>query len=194
MARRIRTSKTLKPVHLFICEDSKSSKYYMEGLGKAKNINIKAESAGGTSPENVYETAKQKLALFKDEGTAKIYCMFDKDDCAKGKFKKIITDCRRNGIIPAFSIPCYEYWLLLHLKKTNQPFANAHECCEVFKNEYNRYFRTNYEINNLKARKEIFSDLEDKLNTAISNAEGLNINENEEPYTNMHEVIKDIIK
>ena len=54
MARQIRTPRSLKPVHIFICEDTKSSKYYMEGLGKAKNINIKAEKAYGTSPENVY--------------------------------------------------------------------------------------------------------------------------------------------
>jgi len=193
MARQIRTPRSLKPVHIFICEDTKSSKYYMEGLGKAKNINIKAEKAYGTSPEDVYETAKDKLSLFRDKGIAKIYCLFDKDDCPDDKFNKIIAQCRKKEIIPAFSIPCYEYWLLLHFRKTNQPFANAQECCETFKNEYNRCFGTNYEINTLKSRKDIFNDLKDKLDTAISNAERLNLNEKEEPYTNMHKIIKDII-
>ena len=72
MARRTRPTKQLRPLHLFICEDSKSSKFYMEGLGKAHNINIKAETSYGTSPENVLRAAKEKLSMFQDEGTATI--------------------------------------------------------------------------------------------------------------------------
>ena len=48
-------------------------------------------------------------------------------------------------------------------------------------------------MNTLKSRKDIFNDLKDKLDIAISNAERLNLNEKEEPYTNMHKIIKDII-
>lgn len=193
MVRRTRPSRPLKPVHLFICEDSKSSKYYMEGLGKVHNINIKAENAYGTSPENVLRSAKEKLSLFQDEGTATVYCLFDKDDCEDSKFKQVIADCKSSHIVPVISIPCYEYWLLLHLKKTNQPFTDSQECCEVFRAEYNRKFNTNFNVKQLKSRKEIFEDLKNKLNTAIKNAESLNLNENENPYTNMHEVIKSLI-
>ena len=114
-------NKQLRPLHLFICEDSKSSKYYMLGLGKAKGINIKAEEADGTSPENVLRSAKEKLKSFTDKEFVQIYCLFDKDDCDDEKFKKVITQCQKAGFVEAVSIPCYEYWLLLHLKKTNQP-------------------------------------------------------------------------
>jgi len=193
MTRRTRPSKVLRPLHLFICEDTKSSKFYIEGLGKAYNINIKAENANGTSPENVLKTAKEKLSMFQDEGTATIYCLFDKDDCDDRKFNNVIAECKRKGIVPAISVPCYEYWLLLHLKKTNQPFNDAQECCEAFRAEYNKAFRTDYNIKQLKSRKEIFADLKDRLNTAIKNAENLELKENETPYTNMHEVIKKII-
>ena len=171
MTRRTRPSKVLRPLHLFICEDTKSSKFYIEGLGKAHNINIKAENANGTSPENVLKTAKEKLSLFQDEGTATIYCLFDKDDCDDRKFNNVIAECKRKGIVPAISVPCYEYWLLLHLKKTNQPFNDAQECCEAFRAEYNKAFRTDYNIKQLKSRKEIFTDLKDRLNTAIKNGE-----------------------
>lgn len=193
MARRSSQSRQLRPLHLFICEDSKSSKFYMEGLGKANNINIKAENADGTSPENVLRTAKEKISMFQDEGTATVYCLFDKDDCEDVKFKKVIADCKSAGIVSATSIPCYEYWLLLHLKKTNQPFSNAQECCEAFRAEYNKAFNRRYNVKDLKARKEIFEDLKDKLDTAIKNAESLKLKENENPYTNMHKVIKDLL-
>lgn len=193
MARRTHQTRTLRPLYLFICEDTKSSKFYMEGLGKAHNINIKTENAYGTSPENVLRTAKEKLSLFQDKEIAKIYCLFDKDDCDDRKFKNVIAECKRKHIISAISVPCYEYWLLLHLKKTNQPFNDAQECCEAFRTEYNKAFHTDFNVKQLKARKEIFTDLQDKLEAAINNAENLKLNEDETPYTNMHEVIKGIL-
>jgi len=165
----------------------------MEGLGKASKINIKAENANGTSPENVLKSAREKQRLFTDKGIVRIYCLFDKDDCEDNKFNKIVVQCRKAGFIPAISVPCYEYWLLLHLKRTGQPFSSAHECCEAFKNEYNHKFQTDYNIKELKAKKDIFNDLEDCLATAINNAETLNLEENGTPYTNMHKVVESIL-
>lgn len=194
MARKTRQTRQLRPLHLFICEDTKSSKYYIEGLGKDNGINIKAENANGTSPENVLKSAKDKQKLFTDKGVVQIYCLFDKDDCDDNKFNKVIAQCKKAGFTPAISIPCYEYWLLLHLKRTNQPFNDAQECCETFRTEYNRRFQTQYSIKELKAKKDIFNDLKNNLNTAITNAENLNLEENNTPYTNMHEVIKKVME
>lgn len=194
MARRTRPTRPIRPLHLFICEDAKSSKFYMEGLGKSHNINLKAENCYGTSPENILRAAEDKLAMFPDEGTATIYCLFDKDDCEDAKFKQVVAECKKKGIVPAISVPCYEYWLLLHLKKTDKAFNDAQECCEAFKDTYNKEFHTSYNIKQLKSRKEIFEDLKDKLKQAIKNADSLNLDENESPYTNMHKVIKNIIE
>lgn len=101
MMARTQQNRQLRPLHLFICEDSKSSKYYMQGLGKANGINIKAEEAYGTSPENVLRSAKEKQKLFKDKGTVQIYCLFDKDDCDDEKFKKVIQQCKKAGFVDA---------------------------------------------------------------------------------------------
>lgn len=91
----------------------------MQGLGKAKGINIKAEEAYGTSPENVLRSAKEKQKLFKDKGTVQIYCLFDKDDCDDEKFKKVIQQCKKAGFVDAISVPCYEYWLLSKLDEVS---------------------------------------------------------------------------
>ena len=190
---RTQRNKQLRPLHLFICEDSKSSKYYMQGLGRAKGINIKAEEADGTSPENVLRSAKEKQKLFKDEGIVQIYCLFDKDDCDDEKFNRVIQRCRKAGFVDAVSVPCYEYWLLLHLKRTSQPFKDAQECCETFRAEYNKKFQTQHSVKQLKAKKNIFEDLKDNLDAAIANADRLALEENGCPYTNMHQVIKGII-
>lgn len=94
MARPQR-NKQLRPLHLFICEDSKSSKYYMQGLGRAKGINIKAEEADGTSPENVLKSAKEKQKLFKDEGTVQIYCLFDKTIVMMKNLRKLFSNVEK---------------------------------------------------------------------------------------------------
>jgi len=166
----------------------------MEGLGKAKGINIKAEAAYGTSPENVLKSAKDKQKLFTDKGLVQIYCLFDKDDCADNKFNQVIQQCRKAGFVDAISVPCYEYWLLLHLKKTNQSFRDAKECCETFREEYNKKFKTQYTVKQLKAKTNIFEDLEESLDWAIANADSLGLKEASCPYTNMHQVVKMILK
>ena len=191
---RTQQNRQLRPLHLFICEDSKSSKYYMQGLGKAKGINIKAEEAYGTSPENVLRSEKEKQKLFKDKGTVQIYCLFDKYDCDDEKFKKVIQQCKKAGFVDAISVPCYEYWLLLHLKKTNQPFKDSQECCETFRAEYNKKFQTQHSVKQLKAKTDIFNDLKDNLDSAIANADNLKLEENNYPYTNMHSIIGKLLK
>lgn len=193
MSRQHRKERQLRPLHLFICEDSKSSKYYLQGLGKDRGINIKAENAYGTSPQNVFETALDKKKLFSDSEFVNIYCLFDKDDCPDDEFKRVVQRCRKAGFTDAVSIPCYEYWLLLHLRKTNQFFRDAKECCVTFKNEYNKKFNTAYELPQLKAKLDIFNDLKDGFDFAIKNAEELDLDENSNPYTNMHKVLKRII-
>lgn len=192
MARSQR-NRQLQPLHLFICEDSKSSKYYMQGLGKVKGINIKTENAYGTSPQNVFETALDKKKLFSDSEFVNIYCLFDKDDCSDVEFKRVIQECRKEGFIEAVSVPCYEYWLLLHIQKTSKSFLNAKECCEYFRNLYNKKFKTAYELPQLKAKLDIFNDLKDGFDFAIKNAEELDLDENSNPYTNMHKVLKRIL-
>lgn len=162
----------------------------MQGLGRAKGINIKAEEADGTSPENVLRSAKQKLNSFTNKGFVQIYCLFDKDDCEDEKFKKVVQQCRKAGFVDAVSVPCYEYWLLLHFKRTNQPFRDARECCETFQSEYNKKFQTQYTVKQLKAKTDIFNDLKDNLDSAIANADNLELEEDSCPYTNMHQVIR----
>lgn len=193
MARSQR-NRQLQPLHLFICEDSKSSKYYMQGLGKVKGINIKTENAYGTSPQNVFETALDKKKLFSDSEFVNIYCLFDKDDCSDVEFKRVIQECRKEGFIEAVSVPCYEYWLLLHIQKTSKSFLNTKECCEYFRNLYNKKFKTTYELPQLKAKSDIFNDLKEGLDFAIKNAEELDLDENSNPYTNMHKVISELLK
>lgn len=165
----------------------------MQGLGRAKGINIKAENADGTSPENVLKSAEEKQKLFKDKGIVQIYCLFDKDDCADDKFNQVIQKCKEAGFIDAVSVPCYEYWLLLHLKRTNQPFKDAKECCEAFRTEYNKKFNTKHTVKYLKAKTDIFEDLKNNLDVALANADSLELEETSCPYTNMHKVIKEIL-
>lgn len=92
---RTQRNKQLRPLHLFICEDSKSSKYYMQGLGRAKGINIKAEEADGTSPENVLRSAKEKQKLFKDKKSYKFIVFLIKMIVMMKSLRKLSLNVRR---------------------------------------------------------------------------------------------------
>ena len=76
------------------------------------------------------------------------------------------------------------------MKKTNQPFKDAQECCETFRAEYNKKFQTQYTVKQLKAKTDIFNDLKNNLDSAIANADNLGLEEAGYPYTNMHQVIR----
>lgn len=78
--------------------------------------------------------------------------------------------------------------------KTSKSFLNAKECCEYFRNLYNKKFKTAYELPQLKAKSDIFNDLKEGLDFAIKNAEELDLDENSNPYTNMHKVISELLK
>lgn len=79
------------------------------------------------------------------------------------------------------------------MKKTSQPFKDAQECCETFRAEYNKKFQTQYTVKQLKAKADIFNDLKDNLDSALANADNLELDEASTPYTNMHQVIKEIL-
>ena len=58
---------------------------------------------------------------------------------------------------------------------------------------FNKKFKTAYELPQLKAKLDIFNDLKDGFDFAIKNAEELDLDENSNPYTNMHKVLKRIL-
>lgn len=189
--RRRQGHKAPRSITLIVCEGETEQEYFEAarikyGLTTAEII--LAENTKGPAPISVVECAEGKSR--EPGGYDKIYCVFDRDghesfDRARNKIKTLSG--RKKNPLPideAISVPCFELWVLLHFEKTDAPF---NKCDDVIGRVRNHM--PGYE----KADANIAKKLMDKINVAIENAdwlEGQAVNNNYDPYTSVHNVIR----
>lgn len=194
MPRQLKT-RSIRPVYLFCCEDSKSSRLYLNALKQEFGINIQTVTSGNKTPKELRRRLKQEKATYKKGEIKQAYCLFDQDELSIDLFKTEITETEKLLIKAAVSAPCYEYWLLLHLKKTNSYFKNSHECSEELKAQINQGNGSSLSLEDLKKHNDIFTLVGGKegIRKAISNAKSFNFALGDYPYTNMHEIIEELL-
>lgn len=76
---RPHTPRQERKIYLFCCEDSKSSRYYLEGLGRALNINIRACIADYRTPAGLDRRLKEEVRKRGKENVKKGYILFEKE-------------------------------------------------------------------------------------------------------------------
>ena len=136
MARRTRSAQSLRrkrgrqaprEIILIICE-GESERVYFDALRndlRLSNTEVSFPCPQGSAPINVVDCALQKA---KEPGRYDhIYCVFDRDDhetfeLARAKLQK---HAKRARLHEAVSIPCVEFWLLLHFEFTDAPFSDC---------------------------------------------------------------------
>jgi RloB-like protein len=157
---------------LIVCEDSKSSPSYLEAirddLKLSPNIDIHGEECG-SAPVSVVEYAKKLME--KDTGYDKVYCVIDRDQ--HPNFQKVLKSAKDKKIKVIVSIPCFEYWLLLHFKYITSPFqaAQGSHCGEVIKAlKKLKGHWSNYEKSKNFLKEHYSCCLKEKQDTAITNA------------------------
>lgn len=141
----------------------------------------------------IIKHAKKKI---KDERFDKAYCVFDKDE--HSNFHEALDMYVQNKNITAIpSVPCFEYWLLLHYDNISKPFAKTEKYSvgDMAKKELRKYINE-YEV----GLKNVFEITKDKLQTAIENAKRiekqlLGIGDNHpNPSTKFHQLIEELRK
>jgi len=123
---------------LIVCEGAKTEPHYFRELRTAlglSNANIEVTGEGGSAPLSVVETA---IDLFHQSSDYDhVFCVFDQDTHAtyQAALEKIaVTPLHKNGsrraadiarfeAIP--SVPCFEYWILLHYEYTTKPYQRV---------------------------------------------------------------------
>lgn len=116
--------------YLIVCEGAKTEPHYLRDL--RDDLKIRPESVriapnDGNTPDRVVAHA---LKLYKeDERTGdpfdSVFLVFDRDQHASyaGAIQQV-QDLVNSGkpFVAITSVPCFEYWLLLHFGYTDQPF------------------------------------------------------------------------
>ena len=119
------------PRYLLVCEGSKTEPSYFRDMLQDFGVpsgQVRIAKNDGLSPDQVVSRA---LELFDEEhrsGDAfdEVFCIFDRD--AHEHFQNAVArlkDLAKEGkpLVGVVSVPCFEFWLLLHFGYTAKPFA-----------------------------------------------------------------------
>ncbi len=155
---------------LIVCEDTKSSKFYIEDLIRFLGLvsaNVLVISGKGSAPINVIDTAIKNAVPVGDDPYDEVFCVIDRDthttfDSALNKLKthdvKRTTKTKFKAIV---SYPSFEIWILFHYKYTRSYFTGAKQVIQVIKT-----FGLDYE----KADRNMFALTKNNFDTALINA------------------------
>lgn len=111
-----------QPRVLVLCEDTKSSLSYLKDA--AHHFRAYAEvdivHCGKNDPLSIVKEAVNRQLNFDV-----VYCVIDRDQHETFDEALILAAQNPKKVVVVPSYPCYEYWLLLHFRKTRKPYASA---------------------------------------------------------------------
>jgi hypothetical protein len=116
---------SLLPNILIVCEDTKSSKYYIEDYIQhieLPSVKVKVVAGDGSAPRNVVNTIERYL-LNEEAGNPYeyIFLVIDRDhhatfDEAVDKFNTLTNNNRDKKFFAIISYPSFETWILYHFE------------------------------------------------------------------------------
>lgn len=166
--------------YLIVCEGTKTEPQYFQELLDDLSIRpqlVRIAPNNGASPDRVVARAMTLYDEDKLTGDAfdQVYCVFDRDrhstfDAAVKRTKDLAAAGKPFTAIT--STPCFEVWLLLHFRYSDQPFHSsskksvADQVISVLKTMpgFEKYG---------KGKKGVYSQLKEKLADALTHAERL---------------------
>ncbi len=191
---------------LIICEGEKTEPDYFEALIDDLQLNTAnveiAKNTAGSSPRNVVEFALTAYKKDKKEGRAtgeqydQVYCVFDKD--THPTYQEALDTFRREKklgkrgcpIHAVTSVPCFEFWLLLHFTYTTKVFnARRGSLCASVIADLKKHIPS-YEKGGMK---QIYQLVKEHIPTAIVRAKQVEQHcesgGTDNPSTNVYELV-----
>lgn len=175
--RKIGTRKPYDRV-LIVCEGAKTEPLYFKALReeyKLHTANIEVCNSPGSDPMTIIKYAKARYKEAKREGNSfdRVYCVFDKDQHAtyQSAIKELENSQPKNIFFAITSVPCFEYWILLHFTYTTKPYYPT-DCKSVADNLIDdlKQYIPQYEKNT-----DVFDIIKNNTSFAISNAKKVNM-------------------
>ena len=159
---------------LVVCEGKKTEPNYFNELVayyKINSANVDIDGSCGSSPRSVFKRAVDlyDIELKKGDPYDRVYCVFDRDthETFDETVNNILSKNPKDIFYAAISVPCFEYWLLLHFIYTTKPYVqtgNSSPGEEVLRDLLK--VMPDYE----KGSKGVFSILIDQLEYAKNNS------------------------
>ena len=198
--KRSQNTRESYDVVLIVCEGEKTEPNYLNGLRDAHQLNsanIKVLGIGA-DPLTIVNYAIEEYEHCKDYD--QVYCVFDKDQHTtyQAALHKIAA-CRKrkSNMIPIHSItsvPCFEYWLLLHFIESTRPYERTGSKSA---GDQVRSSVEDYILGYSKKDKEIYNVTKDKTAKAIERARRIDAqqekNGTDNPTTKFYKLVEYLI-
>jgi len=113
------------PNILIVCEDTKSSKYYIEDYIqhiRLPSVKVKVVAGDGSAPRNVVNTIERYISEEEQDNPYEyIFLVIDRDhhatfDEAVDKFNTLINNHKDKKFFSILSYPSFETWILYHFE------------------------------------------------------------------------------
>ena len=174
---------------LIVCEGTKTEANYFKGLIDKYRLSSVVVQGAGINPMGIVQRAKKQSerARKSSDPFDKVFCVFDKD--THKDYEKAISTLRskrsRKNFEAIYSVPAFEYWLLLHFEYSTRPYSGADEIVRDLKKHLPEY---------TKGKRDIFDALQEKLEIAKKNArrslKQAKQNKTDSPFTHIHELVE----
>lgn len=106
---------------LVICEDSKSSKNYLDDIKIhfRAQLHVTVTHCGKTDPHGIVSEAIRRSRHFN-----RVFCVIDRDEHPSFD-QAMLVAAQKPKVTAIASYPCFEYWLLLHFCYSRKPYSRA---------------------------------------------------------------------
>lgn len=160
---------------LIVCEGEKTEPNYLCELIselRLNSANVYVDRESNSAPISIVEQAKKLQRKEKLNGNAydRVYCVFDRDTHTTfyNALDKVSRMNPKNVFHSITSVPCFEYWLLLHFEYITRPYKGNERgksaCDQVVQN-----LKKHIE-NYAKSDKGIYGRVREFTSTAITHS------------------------
>lgn len=107
---------------LVLCEDTKSSRQYLEDAARHFRAHAEVDivHCGKNDPLSIVKEAIKRQRLFDN-----VYCAIDRDRHEGFDEALVLAAANAPKVTVIASYPCYEFWLLLHFRKTRKSYLGV---------------------------------------------------------------------
>jgi len=147
--KRREGSKEPRKSILIVCEGSKTEPIYFNSLRSnlrlaMVNVKIVGEGAAAiTVVDRAIELREERKRLAKTSLTRTeyeiVYCVIDVEAPKAESLSRVVNKARGNKLEVVLSNPCFEYWYILHFRKTSAPFNTSQDAKSALRREHRAY-------------------------------------------------------
>lgn len=181
-------------VVLIVCEGAKTEPNYFKELKnrlRLSNANISiCGKECGTDPLSIVDFALQKQK--ENYEYDRVFCVFDKDrhNTYRPALDKIRSQPKKINIEAVNSVPCFEYWLLLHYRDATRPYqagGNNSICGQVVRDL--REYISRYNKGMVNSLELTYHAVGDAIRYAESRERFCNEDGTDNPSTKVHHLV-----